>query len=44
MSDAPAKILCRRHTASPILPSKNHVDHLVTQALFPEKKNKKVFI
>ncbi|CAF1483271.1 unnamed protein product [Adineta ricciae] len=37
-SNAPAKILHRRHTASSVYPSK---DHLVPQALFPEKKSKK---
>ncbi|CAF1489312.1 unnamed protein product [Adineta ricciae] len=37
-SNAPAKILCRRHTASSTYPSTNHVDHLVPQALFPEKQ------
>ncbi|CAF1338755.1 unnamed protein product, partial [Adineta ricciae] len=37
-SNTPAKILCRRHTASSAYPSTNHIDHLVPQALFPEKK------
>ncbi|CAF1670370.1 unnamed protein product, partial [Adineta ricciae] len=34
---APAKILCRRHTASSAYPLTNRVDHLVPQALFPGK-------
>ncbi|CAF1423234.1 unnamed protein product [Adineta ricciae] len=34
-SNAPARILHHRHTASSVYPSK---DHLVPQALLPEKK------
>lgn len=38
-SNPPAKILYRRHTASSVHPS---IDHLVPQALFPGKKSKKI--